>query len=117
MSSTVSSFMLGLRVLYKARPIQANPTIPTTTTALTWIFIAQDTTTNNGAPTVPAIIACICCVTFVDVFQQQHCQIHYQDTVLFPQKGVFISILSSFAAFTYSLLNVKISAVFINILM
>ena len=88
--------MLGLRVLYKARTIQANPTIPTTTTALTWIFNAQDTTTNNAAPTVPVIIACICCVTFVDVFQQQHCQIRYQDTVLFPQKGDIVGIWLQF---------------------
>jgi len=34
---------------------------------LTWIFNAQDTTnTNNAAPTISAIVACLCCVTFVD---------------------------------------------------
>jgi len=34
---------------------------------LTWIFNAQDTT-NNAALTIPAIIACLCYVTFVDGF-------------------------------------------------
>jgi hypothetical protein len=33
---------------------------------LTWIFNARDTTTNNAALTIPAIIVCLCCVTFVD---------------------------------------------------
>jgi hypothetical protein len=62
--------MLDLIVLYKARPKnQANPTVPTTTTALTWIFNIQDTTaTNIAALTIPAIIACLCCVSFVDCF-------------------------------------------------
>jgi len=36
---------------------------------LTWIFNAQDTTTNNAAPTVSASIACLCCVTFVVGFR------------------------------------------------
>jgi len=35
---------------------------------LTWIFNAQDTTTNNAAPTVSAIFACLCCIYFVDGF-------------------------------------------------
>jgi len=52
-----------------------------TTTALTWIFNAQGTTTNNAAPTIPVIIASLCFV-----FQQQHCQIFYQDMVLFQWK-------------------------------
>jgi len=34
---------------------------------LTWIFSAQDAT-NNAAPTIPPIITCLCCVTFVDGF-------------------------------------------------
>jgi len=69
MSFTFSNFMLGLRVLYKARPIQTNSTISTNTTAWTWIFSAPGTaTTNNAAPTVSAITACLCYVTFVDGF-------------------------------------------------
>jgi uncharacterized membrane protein YjjB (DUF3815 family) len=40
---------------------QATPTVPTTTTALTWIFNAQ-----IQQLTISASIACLCCVTFVD---------------------------------------------------
>ena len=53
--------------IIQSKTYQANPTITTTTTALTWIFNVQDTTTtDNAALTIPAIIACLCCVTFVD---------------------------------------------------
>jgi hypothetical protein len=41
--------VFGLKVLYQARPIQAIPS-------------------NSDALTIPAIIACLCCVTFVDGF-------------------------------------------------
>jgi hypothetical protein len=75
MSSTFYSSMVGLRVLYKPRPKnQANPTIPTTT--------------NIAALTIPAIVACLCCVTFVDGFRQQHCQTCYEDIILFNWKEI-----------------------------
>jgi hypothetical protein len=46
---------------------------------LTWNFNAQETTvTNNAAPSISAIIACLCCVTFVDGFPA----IHYQDAFI-----------------------------------
>ena len=64
-SSTFSSFVVGLRVLYKARPIQ--------------LF--------QQLLTVPAITACLRCITFVHVSSWQHCQIRYQDIVLFQRKG------------------------------
>jgi hypothetical protein len=52
----------------KARPIQANPTVPTTITALTWIFSTQDSTiTNNTTLAIPVIVACLCYI-FVGAF-------------------------------------------------
>jgi hypothetical protein len=35
---------------------------------LTWIFNAKSTTANNATQTIPAIIASLCFVTFVDCF-------------------------------------------------
>jgi len=71
-----------------SKTYQANPTIPTTTTALTWIFSAQDTTTtNNVALTIPDIIVCFAALLLLMVFQHQHCHIRHQDMLLFQQNG------------------------------
>jgi len=69
MSFTFSSFLLGLGHVIQSKTYQANPTIPTTTTALTFIFKAHVTTAiHNAAPRISAFIACLCCITFVDGF-------------------------------------------------
>ncbi|QTP61611.1 MULTISPECIES: hypothetical protein [unclassified Wolbachia] len=56
-------------ILYSAKPIHANPTIPTTA-ATTGIFMIYNATqfTNNTAPTLPNMIACLCCSAFADRF-------------------------------------------------
>jgi hypothetical protein len=74
--------------MIQSKNYQANPTIPPTTTALTWIFNAQDTaTTNNVALTIPAIIVCFAALLLLIVFQHQHCLIRHQDMLLFQRKG------------------------------
>ena len=64
-SSTFSTFVVGLRVLYKARPIQ--------------LF--------QQLLTIQAIIACLHCIPLFMFSRWQHRQIRYQDMVLFQQKG------------------------------
>jgi hypothetical protein len=66
-SFTSPSLVLGFKTLHNAKPIHTSPTIPPTT-AMTYIPKAQDTTTNNAVPAPPAMIACLCCVVFVDGF-------------------------------------------------
>ena len=68
MSFTFSNFMLGLRVLYRARPIKLIQVFQQPLLFSHGFSVHKIPTTNNAAPTVSASIACLCCVTFVDGF-------------------------------------------------
>jgi len=67
---------------------------------LTWIFNAQNATTNKAAIRISAIIACLCCVTFVDGFPVAALPDCYQDVVLFSRRefirGIWLMLCEAF---------------------
>ena len=123
MSFTFSSFMLGFRVLYRARPIKLIQLFQQS--LLLWHGFSVHriqllTMLHQEYQPLLLVFAALLLL----IFRQQHCQTRYQDMVLFQCReiirGIWLflcwSILSCFTAFTYRLVNVKIPVVFINIL-